>query len=897
MTINVASVTHCHRNFRLAFWNANGIRRDKYLIENFLQEEDIDILLVNETHLHPNDRLTVRGYEVYRSDKGSYGGTAIIIKCGIYHRSVDTPLFSYMEGTFVELSFSTETIIFGSMYCSPSKPLTKSDLDMLMTVGPKFVMAGDFNAKNIAWCSRLTTNRGKIIESHSTENHYHVIAPAEPTYYSYNSLVQPDVLDIALHKCNAVPMEIRTTDDFTSDHRPVIISLNLAINSRPDINMSYYITNWAIFREFLNSSLQGNPTISTQEELDAEAEIFANTLTAAMKTASQKISQATAAPLPPEIKQLIIEKKRARKKWQQSRNMEYKQRYNHLKNQVHRAVLNNMLDKLDKDIEDANNSNNIWKITRRLTKPRKKSRAQPIQGEKGPVYSDQDKAEVLAASFQEQFFPAEEKLELKWHYSEVRKTVQDFFRKSVQEKIQFTSPSEIKRICKKLSCRKAPGKDFITNLAIKNLPRKAVTCMVKIFNSSLHLQHYPSIWKHATIITIPKLHKNPQIPKNRRPISLLSTVGKVLERIILNRIRDLNVNLFPDHQMAFRAGCSTTHQVLRLVEAITKGFNNKAFTPAVFLDVAKAYDSVWHTGLIYKLIQCSVPDAIVKLIASYLSNRVFQVKEGIALSSLHSVHAGIPQGSVIGPLLYNIYAADVPTKAETHIGQYADDTLVYTTHQNPIYAVRSLQQHIDAVEEWCHKWLISLNPDKTQAVCFTMCSMKRVPNLTMANAQLKFQPHVKYLGITLDRKLLWHRHIQQTKGKSIGRIIQLFPLLKSGAITLKKKLHLYKALVLPILTYASPAWAYARPSTLKPLQVAQNKCLRIIHGGDWYTTTLQIHSDLEMPFLTSIMKLQVDRFYSKLQLSPNNLVKTLGNYNESDFTSYRTPKLAISELK
>ena len=120
------------------------------MIEHFLQEEDIDILLVNETHLHPNDRLTVRGYEVYRSDKCSYGGTAIIIKCGIYHRSVDTPLFSYMEGTFVEISFSTETIIFGSMYCSPSKPLTKSDLDLLMTVGSIFVMAGDFNGKNIA---------------------------------------------------------------------------------------------------------------------------------------------------------------------------------------------------------------------------------------------------------------------------------------------------------------------------------------------------------------------------------------------------------------------------------------------------------------------------------------------------------------------------------------------------------------------------------------------------------------------------------------------------------------------------------------------------------------------------------------------------------------------------
>ena len=137
-------------------------------------------------HLNSQDRLTFRGYEVCRSDRGSHGGTAIIIKSGIFHRQLNNPLFNHIEGTFVEVSCPTENIIFGAMYCSPTKPLIKEDLDLLMTLGPKFLFAGDFNAKNIAWCSRLTTARGRTLGSHSINNNYYVIAPTETTYYSYN---------------------------------------------------------------------------------------------------------------------------------------------------------------------------------------------------------------------------------------------------------------------------------------------------------------------------------------------------------------------------------------------------------------------------------------------------------------------------------------------------------------------------------------------------------------------------------------------------------------------------------------------------------------------------------------------------------------------------------------
>ena len=153
--------------------------------------------------------------------------------------------------------------------------------------------------------------------------------------------------------------------------------------------------------------------------------------------------------------------------------------------------------------------------------------------------------------------------------------------------------------------------------------------------------------------------------------------------------------------MASKAGCLTTHQILRLVEVITKGFNDKAFTPAIFLYVAKAYDSVWHTGLIYSLIKYGLPDAIIKLLTSYLQRRITQVKEGTEMSAVYSTNAGVPRGFVIGPLLYNMYVSDVPTMPETYIAQYADDTILYPNHKNTLYAVQCLQQLIDSVEKLC----------------------------------------------------------------------------------------------------------------------------------------------------------------------------------------------------
>ncbi|KAJ4428338.1 hypothetical protein ANN_24357, partial [Periplaneta americana] len=370
-------------------------------------------------------------------------------------------------------------------------------------------------------------------------------------------------------------------------------------------------------------------------------------------------------------------------------------------------------------------------------------------------------------------------------------------------------------------------------------------------------EHFPAPWKLAVIVTIPKENKNPQYPENRRPISL--------------------TQIFPPS--FFKDSCSAFGYyviILRLVESATKEYNMKAYTPAY---IPKAYDTVWHTGLIYKLMKSGLPDVFVKFIASFLSRRKFQIKEGAALFSVHEAYAGLPQGSVLGPTLYNIYTADIPTHPETNIAQFGYDTAVLITHQNPLYAARTLQVHISLLENWFQKWRLTLNADKTQAICFTKCTMKRIPKLIICDKELEYQPTAKYLGVTLDQRLPWHQHLHQIKGKSI-----------------KRKLHLYKALVLPIITYAAPSWGYMNSNAYKPLQVAQNKALKLIHGSDWFTRTSQIHEDLNMPYIHEVLIKIIRKFYSRLQRSPNYFIKRIGDYDVDDFRLYRTPKMAIFDI-
>lgn len=878
------------KSLTICYWNANGVKRDQDILIEFLEEYDIDILLINETHLSANKKFNMRNYCTYRNDgpRSPHGGTAILIKSTIQHKPLPTPVFINLEATFVEIPINNTFLQLGSIYCSPSLQLLVSDLHILHSMSRNYIYAGDFNAKNINWNSSISTARGKLLEDHATQHNYNIIAPNLPTHFPYNN-GRPDVLDIAVLNTTLVPLHIESISALTSDHNPVILILDHSPISTAIKRNMYKDINWNAYRGYLDNSIPGNVKLETREELDVAVEMYINTVKFAMKTATKIYNSVTHAKPDPEIKQLCKQKRKARKKWQKTRNLDDKTIYNNLKNQLHRKANAIKIDKFEADVRHAGSSNNIWRITKRLTKPSQNISAQPIETPSGFKYCPSEKAEVLADYVTELFRdPSINSVE------NDNDNIQVDFNNLEDKIIPHTTPSEVKAIIKSLSSSKSPGPDGINNLFLKNLPHKAVCHLTKIYNFVLRLQHFPIKWKHAHIIMIPKNKKNPSLPKNRRPISLLDTHGKVLEKIILKRILPYTVNTIPPWQTAFQKGKCINHNLLALVEDITKGFNTQSYTAAMFLDISKAFDRVWHNGLIFKLSNF-MPKSLTLLVASFLQNRSFQISIDGALSRICEATSGVPQGSVLGPYLYCLYTADIPTTNVTKTLMYADDTVIYSQSQNPCFAVSKVQYHINLLIQWFQRWHILVNQDKCQAIIFSRCHKRPRENLHINDHQIQFTNHVKYLGVNLDQKLLWHHHIQLTRAKAAGRTHLLFPLLKSPVLSMKKKVVLYKLLIQPLLTYAAPAWCYVPKSIFNQLQVAQNKVLKIIHGSDWYTKIIQIHEDLNISFLKTTIRKQVQNFYDKIEKSDDPFVNKLGQYNVRAYSHHRTPKSFLVE--
>ncbi|GFV70331.1 RNA-directed DNA polymerase from mobile element jockey [Trichonephila clavipes] len=203
-------------------------------------------------------------------------------------------------------------------------------------------------------------------------------------------------------------------------------------------------------------------------------------------------------------------------------------------------------------------------------------------------------------------------------------------------------PSEVLNYIKKAQIKRAPGREGITNKILRNLTLPVIFQITNIISNIFITGHFPESWKHASVIPILKPGKPRSAADSYRPISLLPVLSKLAERLILSRLNDyLTTNkILISQQHGFRPQLSTSHQLLRVVEYAKSGFKEKKYTGAVFLDIQKAFDRVWHTGLLYKLIKINAPPQLILIIKSFLINRSFAVRVNDTHSSTKQIRAG-----------------------------------------------------------------------------------------------------------------------------------------------------------------------------------------------------------------------------------------------------------------
>ena len=310
-------------------------------------------------------------------------------------------------------------------------------------------------------------------------------------------------------------------------------------------------------------------------------------------------------------------------------------------------------------------------------------------------------------------------------------------------------------------------------------------------------------------------NKQENVLTSYRPISLLSIFSKIFERILLERLLPVldAQNIIPEHQFGFRNKHGTPEQCHRVGEVISNTLERKYYCSAVFLDIQQAFDRVWHSGILYKLKKL-LPAPFYLLLKSYLHQRRFYVSINNECSEFGSIHSGVPQGSVLGPVLYTVFTSDMPTINGLTIATYADDTAIMASEESHIKASDLLQNGPNHIQEWLNKWNIKVNTEKSVHITFTL-RKNDCPSVSLNGSSLPQSKHVKYLGLYIDRRLTWGEHIKIKRKQLNTKTKKIYWLLgPNSTLTLENKVILYKTILKPVSTYGVQLWGTASNSNI-----------------------------------------------------------------------------------
>lgn len=357
-----------------------------------------------------------------------------------------------------------------------------------------------------------------------------------------------------------------------------------------------------------------------------------------------------------------------------------------------------------------------------------------------------------------------------------------------------------------LNIKKSAGSDGIPNAFLRRYAEQISGYLTKLFNLSITTGDTPSDWRIARVKPIYKKGDRLSV-NNYRPVSVISTCCKLLEHAVARYIQEFSAdrNVLSPHQHGFRRSMSTVTQLVSNVHEILGVLDVSGQVDMVFLDFSKAFDKVPHGKLLYKLECLGLPSFIVTWIGAYLSNRSQFVEVKNCSSPVLPVTSGVPQGSVLGPLLFLIYVNDLiqVVSGTVSIRLFADDCVVFEeiscTNDHIL-----LQNSICAIGDWCKRWGMILNSDKT--VLLRVTRKKRVSAFTYSinNKPVTEVDKFKYLGVTLTNKFTWSEHISDICIASLRKLWFLKRKLKNAPIG--TKLLAYNACIRSKLEYASVVW-------------------------------------------------------------------------------------------
>jgi hypothetical protein len=739
---------------KFALFNVQGLNARGLEVIELIHQMDTSFIICTEVGKLWNTQK-IPDFNVFH-EKGTNKNGGVMIGVGKHLKAskVETNLLNTL---IIDIFGLNEPLRVIGIYWPDSQ---KRDInDVVPFITNNTIVAGDFNAAVTEWNSPKTDKRGEIMKKWSEENNLQYIQCT-------GNSSKRSTRNIDFTFANFTGITGETLEFGTSDHWPLVYKseriLFKSTNNFPVVKWKIFELLLCLFQEYWLKQLEYEDSTDWYREYTRFLAALKNRLTTWRNKEKWK----------PALPQEVLEKLR---KIKTIRN-----RFHHNHYEEDRILLRQMTREIRKEINEyrstrwnnfllsiqenqEKSSTTFWKFLSRIYRPS----ALPfnkLNVKNKQLISQNEIASELYEHYKNLFSPPlvdttdPHDAQVVSEYNEIIKELS-----MCDKKIKSTSVYEIKRLIQGLKPKKSAGEDCISNWIIKKLPPAYVECLCKCFNDWLNNYQYIEPWKTAKIITLNKLKTGVPSCEQTRPISLLATHSKIYEKILLDRVKDWaeSNNIIPPEQSGFRKSCLLQTRVLSIYQEIKNNLAGDIPTLGIYVDYKKAYDLVWHMGLIVKLFRMQMPIELLKILVNWLNDRKAYIMFGNAKSDVFSTQVGLPQGSSLSPYVFIMYHADIVKNVgafSTHL--FADDLstlIVPPIQKNQKEMMKFINlagsQVCQNLFEYSIKWKQPINVSKTVVQIFHSQPKQPEVDIKMNNAKLDTVKSFKYLGFTWTDKM------------------------------------------------------------------------------------------------------------------------------------------------
>ena len=883
-------------NIDILQWNCRSILRNIDELIQHLSSNKFKVLLLQSINTSKNKLPHIPNFHyppIYNQDESGKINTAIYIHRNIDYHPMKSPVpltIPHVNASAAMVKFNSKLIVnVVSVYLPKGPDNDNTEWLQNLPDKEKWLIGGDFNSHSALWdhsCSRTTNHR--FVENVVNSNLY-LLNNGGITRIPDTEDHKPSAIDISFISPELAPdclWEI-SSDTLGSDHFPIHIRLNAKmdpVDLVPDKirKYDYDRADWDRFTSILTST---STVFSENEDVDIMYDHFTRSV---LHTADFSIPRSSCVSSSKytgnlwwtdECESAKQEKISKYKAYLLSRSPS-----KHRDSKAAKLVYNKILAKAKREywsrfckeeVKSPSDSNKIWKkicfMKHGIFTPKYN-----VELENSKFPTSYQKAEKFA-----DIFSVNSRLE---GISEKCRA----YRKAQEEKPEFKYPeadnnlyfnssitlSELEEGISSLSNkRSAVGCDEVSNEMLKHLPHSWVVYLHKIMDKCWSEGKLPSVWKHSIIVPILKNGKPSRDVHSYRPISLTSHPCKLMEKIVTARLIhycDKN-NVIPVHQAGFRSGRSTTDHLVKLSTNIKRQFARRQNVLATFFDIKRAYDQVWHAQLLNKLKKAGICGRLFSFIKDFLSNRTIETRVEKAYSSQRGLHMGVPQGSIIAPLLFSIMISDLSKKISKSIKivQYADDICIWLDAKLKNISNRKRKQiqtfyqsELDKISAFLSENGLALSVEKTHMMVFSAGDPpRRLPSFFVDGVELQFKDRTKFLGVFFTSKLSWKFHIENslTKAQKSLNLLKIISRQNWGKETKSLSL-LATALVRSKLTYGQEVYFSAPKYFLKKLQSIDSRAYKLALGVPIHTPTIATYEEVGVLSLNDYRRLSSAKY-------------------------------------